>query len=118
MARGARFSVPMTLVVMRLASIAVIGVGLVVTRRRQVVVRTDVPLLAAIGASEAGPNAAYGVATRTGALSIVAVLASLYPVVTVLLARQLHGERLQRVQLAGVTATLVGVACIATGGGP
>ena len=117
MAQGARFSVPMTLVVMRVSSIAVIGLGLVVTRRRAAVVRADVPLLAAIGASEMGANAAYAVATRTGALSVVAVLASLSPAVTVLLARQLHGERLRRIQLAGVTATLVGVACIAAGGG-
>ena len=107
----------MTLVVMRVTSMAVIGAGLLVTRRRAAVARADVPLLVAIGASEAGANAAYAAATRTGSLSIVAVLASLYPAVTVLLARQLHGERLQRVQLAGVTATLLGVACIATGGG-
>ena len=80
--------------------------------------RADLPLLAAIGASEAGANAAYAVATLTGALSVAAVLASLYPAVTVLLARQLHGEQLRRVQLAGVVATLVGVTCIATGGGP
>ena len=69
--------------------------------------RADLPLLAAIGASEAGANAAYAAATRTGALSVVAVL----------LARQLHGERLRRVQLAGITAPLAGVACIAAGGG-
>jgi len=117
MAQGARFSVPMTLVVMRLSSVAVIGLGLVVTRQRTAVMRADLPVLAAIGASEAGANAAYAVATRWGALSVVAVLASLYPAVTVLLARQLHGERLRRVQLVGVTAALVGVACIATGGG-
>jgi drug/metabolite transporter (DMT)-like permease len=118
MARGARFSVAMTLVTMRLSSIAVIGLGLLVTRQRTPATRADLPLLAAIGASEAGANAAYAVATLTGALSVAAVLASLYPAVTVLLARQLHGERLRRVQLAGVVATLVGVTCIATGGGP
>ena len=104
MAQGARFSVPMTLVVMRVSSIAVIVIGLMVTRRRSAVMRADLPLLAAIGASEVGANAAYAAATRTGALSVVAVLASLYPAVTVLLARQLHGERLRRVQLAGITA--------------
>ena len=117
MAQGARFSVPMTLVVMRVSSIAVIVIGLMVTRRRSAVMRADLPLLAAIGASEVGANAAYAAATRTGALSVVAVLASLYPAVTVLLARQLHGERLRRVQLAGITAPLAGVACIAAGGG-
>ena len=117
MAQGARFSVPMTLVVMRVSSIAVIVIGLMVTRRRSAVMRADLPLLAAIGASEVGANAAYAAATRTGARSVVAVLASLYPAVTVLLARQLHGERLRRVQLAGITAPLAGVACIAAGGG-
>jgi drug/metabolite transporter (DMT)-like permease len=43
------------------------------------------------------------------------VLASLYPVVTVLLARQLHAERLRAVQVAGVVATLGGVALLAAG---
>jgi len=109
--------VPMTLVVMRVSSIAVIVIGLMVTRRRSAVMRADLPLLAAIGASEVGANAAYAAATRTGARSVVAVLASPYPAVTVLLARQLHGERLRRVQLAGITAPLAGVACIAAGGG-
>jgi drug/metabolite transporter (DMT)-like permease len=48
-------------------------------------------------------------------LSIVAVLASLYPVVIVVLARVLLAERVARPQLAGVAVALVGVALISAG---
>jgi drug/metabolite transporter (DMT)-like permease len=41
------------------------------------------------------------------------VLGSLYPVVTVLLARALLGERLSRGQLASVAVALVGVCALA-----
>jgi drug/metabolite transporter (DMT)-like permease len=46
----------------------------------------------------------------------VAVLGSLYPVSTVLLARFILHERLVRPQVVGVTAAFVGVALIAIGG--
>ena len=61
-------------------------------------------------------NGAYAVASGLGGalVSVTAVLASLYPVVTVLLARRVHGERLRPVQLAGVAGALGGVALLAT----
>ena len=77
--------------------------------------RRDLPLLAAIGLGDVAANACFAVASRSALLSGVAVLSSLYPVVTVLLARQLLGERLRRVQLAGIAATLLGVAALAGG---
>ena len=49
-----------------------------------------------IGILDLAANAAYASSTTRGTLSLVAVLASLYPAVTVLLARQLHAERLTR----------------------
>ena len=50
-----------------------------------------------------------------GLLSVVSVLASLYPVVTVLLARFALGERLERTQDVGVLVTLAGVVLISAG---
>ncbi len=51
----------------------------------------------------------YADATRHGGLAIVSVLASLYPVVTVLLAYMLLGERVRTIQRIGIAAVLAGV---------
>ena len=48
-------------------------------------------------------------------MSITAVLASLYPIVTVVLARLLLAERVVRSQEAGIALTLAGVALISAG---
>ena len=55
-------------------------------------------------------NVSFYYATRTGMLSVVSVLASLYPAFTVLLALTHGGERLRAVQATGV---VLGVAAIA-----
>ncbi len=72
------------------------------------------PLLA-MGVLDLAANGLYAVATRHGLLSIVAVAASLYPLATVLLARAVLGERVRRVQEAGIFAAIAGVALIAAG---
>ena len=54
-------------------------------------------------------NGSYALAASRGNLSIAAVLASLYPVVTALLARLILAERLRRVQSVGVIVALAGV---------
>ncbi len=73
--------------------------------------------LAAVGLLDTGGNALFAAASSThGLLSVVSVLASLYPVVTVLLARFLLGERVQRTQDMGVVVALVGVVLITAGG--
>jgi drug/metabolite transporter (DMT)-like permease len=102
------------LLVMRATAVAVLTVvGLV--RRTQVVVKGSGLLLATVGVLDVAANAAFAYASRQGLLSVVAVLASLYPVVTVLLARQVHGERMQPVQVLGASGTLVGVALLSAG---
>jgi drug/metabolite transporter (DMT)-like permease len=53
--------------------------------------------------------ALYGAATLHGQLVIVSVLGSLYPVVIVLLAYRVLGERLDGAQQVGVAAVLCGV---------
>jgi drug/metabolite transporter (DMT)-like permease len=65
--------------------------------------------LAAIGLSDIAANGSYALAASRGNLSIAAVLASLYPVVTALLARTVLSERLRRVQSIGVLGALLGV---------
>jgi drug/metabolite transporter (DMT)-like permease len=73
--------------------------------------------LVAIGVLDTGGNALFAAASSThGLLSVVSVLASLYPVVTVLLARLVLGERVQRTQDVGVVVALAGVVLITAGG--
>lgn len=66
-----------------------------------------------IGILDAAAITAYLVASRIGLLPVVAVLGSLYPAGTVLLARTVLDERLTATQLAGLGLALVGVAMIA-----
>jgi drug/metabolite transporter (DMT)-like permease len=72
-------------------------------------------VLVAAGTLDCSATALYGVANTKGALSIVAVVGSLYPVMTLILARAVLGERIRPVQQAGVAAALAGVAMIAAG---
>jgi drug/metabolite transporter (DMT)-like permease len=55
----------------------------------------------------------YTTATAHGQLSLVSVLGSLFPVVTVGLGVALLEERLSRTQLAGVIAAFAGIVLIA-----
>jgi drug/metabolite transporter (DMT)-like permease len=68
-----------------------------------------------IAAGDLGANYTYGVASTKGFVSITSVLSSLFPVVTVLLARIVLKERLRKVQIAGVAVTMLGVALISAG---
>jgi drug/metabolite transporter (DMT)-like permease len=65
--------------------------------------------LALIGGCDIAANGSYAFAASHGDLSVAAVLASLYPVVTALLARGILSERLRPVQSVGVIAALGGV---------
>jgi drug/metabolite transporter (DMT)-like permease len=79
--------------------------------------RTHLPGLVAVGVLDTGGNALFAAASSAnGLLSVVSVLASLYPVVTVLLARLYLGERVERTQDAGVLVALAGVVLITAGG--
>jgi drug/metabolite transporter (DMT)-like permease len=68
-----------------------------------------------IGLLDLGGNVLLAVATTKGLVGVVSVLTSLYPVVTVALAQLLLGERMSRIQAAGVAAAFAGVALIALG---
>ena len=64
---------------------------------------------------DVGANLLFAVASVSGALAVVAVLGSLYPAATVLLARIIDHEQLTRLQNIGVVVAVAGVAMIATG---
>ena len=115
LAMGARSSVIMTLVAMRAETVGLLLLVVLVARRRTGIGRADLGLLVVIGFGDAAANGAYSLATLSGELSTVSVLGSLYPAVTVVLAREIHGERLRRLQTVGVTMALGGVVLIAAG---
>jgi drug/metabolite transporter (DMT)-like permease len=71
--------------------------------------RAALPRLAIPGLLLFCGTLAYSAATQVGELSVVSVVGSLFPVVTVGLAFLLDGERLAARQAAGVIAALVGV---------
>ena len=68
-----------------------------------------------IGVLDLGANGFYALATQEGLLSVVSVLGSLYPAVTVVLARVVLAERVSRVQEVGVVLALAGVVAISAG---
>jgi drug/metabolite transporter (DMT)-like permease len=73
----------------------------------------DVPRVMVPGLLLFGGTLLYTAATREGDLSVVAVLGSLFPVVTVGLAFVVLGERLTRVQGLGAVAAMVGSTLLA-----
>jgi drug/metabolite transporter (DMT)-like permease len=111
---GARSSTVMTLLVMRSSAAVLLVVVAALTSTSLRVGVVDLPMLALVGAFDVGANATFAYATRHGLLSVVSVLSSLYPAVTVLLARSVHSERLARLQLIGVIGAIGGVALIAS----
>lgn len=68
------------------------------------------------GVAGAAGTAMFFLATHHGLLAITAVITSLYPAGTILLARVLLGERLTRLRLAGLCFAAASVALIAAGG--
>lgn len=70
------------------------------------------PLLAVPGLLLFAGTIAYAEATHRGDLSVVSVLGSLFPIVTIALAFALGGERLGRLQAAGVIAAIAGVVLV------
>ncbi|HUR14071.1 MAG TPA: EamA family transporter [Mycobacteriales bacterium] len=116
LAKGSEGSAGAVLVTMLALRITEVGAVLPFAwRRRTTGLRGLVPILVLIGLVDVTAHTCFAYATRSGLLSVVAVLGSMYPVVTVLLARQLHHERLARVQAVGVLATLGGVVLLTAG---
>lgn len=73
----------------------------------------DLGVIASLGILEAASNVMFAVAITLDMLSTTAVLGSLYPVATALLAAIVLRERLKGIQYVGVAAAMCGVVLIA-----
>jgi drug/metabolite transporter (DMT)-like permease len=100
----------------QVAELVVAGVAAAVTGNIRLPGTRAGWLAAATGAAGAAGTILYFFATHEGFLAVTAVLTSLYPAVTIVLARTLLGERLTRLRLAGLSLAAVCVALIAAGG--
>ena len=101
--------------VFRMVSTSVIVVAVAVQRPTLGVPARILPWLALIGFGDMFGNLLFAAASTSGLVSITSVLASLYPIVTVVLARIVLSEKVARSQEAGIGLTLAGVALISAG---
>jgi drug/metabolite transporter (DMT)-like permease len=100
------------LVAARAASLTVCGAALLASRQPFRLARPDLfPALAA-GAGDMVANVFFLLAAHGGMLSLVAVIASLYPAPTVILAWIFQHQRIPPIRLAGLALALTGVALI------
>ncbi|MDQ1043686.1 DMT family transporter [Streptomyces sp. V4I2] len=112
----------LALFVQRVTNVAVGGAALYVSVRRGGEALpaggfpwASLPALGFVGLADVAANGTYSVAAQHGPVTVAAVLASLYPVVTALAARGFLSERLRAVQAAGAGLALVGTLLLATG---
>ena len=99
----------------RISSVALIALAVAATRGWERPPPAGGRIILAAGALDVAANTFYLLATREGLLSIVAVLTSMYPATTVVLARMTLGERFGRTQSIGLLIAVAGVVAIALG---
>jgi drug/metabolite transporter (DMT)-like permease len=108
-------SAPWPVVGGRLMTVSAMAVFFFIVKRESPLppVRADIRLPAIAGLVDTFSNALFLYATLEGDLAIVAVLSSLYPIATVILARLVLGERLTCLQQIGFVAAMVATTLIA-----
>lgn len=103
------------LVILRAVQIALIAATIVVARRPWRLERRMLPAVAVIGLLDMAGNGLFLAAAQVGPLAIAAVLSSLYPVTTVILATAVLKERLGRSHAVGIACALSAIVLIAAG---
>jgi drug/metabolite transporter (DMT)-like permease len=112
---SATAEVPWVIVISRSCSLVLVLIAALLARPGLPRDAVSFGALAIIGVLDLGANGLFAIATTKGLLSVVAVLGSLYPAVTVVLARLVLAERVSRLQEVGVALTLAGVVAISAG---
>lgn len=103
------------LTVIRGAEALLIG-GIVILRRAAWrPERRLIPAITAVGVLDMAGNGAFILAVQMGSLAVAAVLSSLYPVTTVILATVFLHEKVTRSHAAGIAMAVFAIACIAAG---
>ncbi len=103
------------LVASRATSVTLVLIFALVTRRLTRPAPGSLRIIVGAGVLDMAANVFYLVALRYTLVSIAAVVASLYPASTVMLARIVLHERLGLVQWAGVACAIVGVVLLSAG---
>lgn len=98
----------------RAGSLTAMLVGAVLLRQSVKPAPGTVGLIALTGLLDAGANLFYLLASQRGLLAIAAVITSMYPATTVLLARVLLTERLHRTQVLGLACAAFGIVLLAS----
>jgi drug/metabolite transporter (DMT)-like permease len=96
----------------RVSTITIVALFALFTGRSLRPPADALPIIILSGALDMGANIAFLLASRVGMLSITAVVTSLYPAPTVLLAWLIFRERLTAPRVAGLALALAGVALI------
>jgi len=96
----------------RAASMAATAAVVILGKRRLSVARADRPVALFAGMADMGANVCFLLASRSGLLVLVTLIASLFPAPTVILARVLQGQRISGPRAAGIALALAGVALI------
>ncbi len=99
----------------RATSVIIIGAIGLATGRLARVDRRLLGIIAISGVLDVGANVLFLYSVREGLLALGSVIAAMYPASTLVLARTVLGERLQRIQLVGLCLAAVAVAFVALG---
>jgi uncharacterized membrane protein len=100
------------LIAARITSVTIIGSVLAGRRQMALPPRHQLIFIALAGSLDVAGNAFFALASRLGRLDVSVVLASMYPVTTVMLARCFLNERLQRQQRIGLLAACAALVLI------
>jgi drug/metabolite transporter (DMT)-like permease len=103
------------LTILRATEAALIAAIVIAGRREWRPDRRWWPALAGVGIMDMCGNGAFILAVQAGSLAVAAVLSSLYPVTTVVLATVFLRERVTRSHAVGIALAVVAIACIAAG---
>jgi drug/metabolite transporter (DMT)-like permease len=103
------------LAVARLTAVAAIGVAARMRGTQALPPRSSLPLVAGIGLLDTLGMAGFVLATQIARLDEAAIISSMYPVVTIVLAAAIFRERIGRIQAIGIALAMAAIVLIGSG---